>query len=151
MWWVLALLLKHAHACLPCTFAECKLIVAISVRRITVLIVNMVAHSHCCFPAQTLVFELFGVCGLLVQTVVLRYMLSWLGEARVLTVGLSAAMLEMLLVSFIGAKWQVRPAAGSSLQVCLLGTMGTTCPGGDLLPPSLCCWQCQRPPEMLTT
>lgn len=54
----------------------------------------------------TLVFELFGVCGLLVQTVVLRYMLAWLGEARVLTVGLSAAMLEMLLVSFISAKWQ---------------------------------------------
>lgn len=48
------------------------------------------------------------MCGLLVQTVVLRYMLAWLGEARVLTVGLSAAMLEMLLVSFISAKWQVQ-------------------------------------------
>jgi hypothetical protein len=56
---------------------------------------------------QTLVFEMFGVCGLLVQTVVLRYMLKWLGEARVLTVGLTAALLEMLLVSFITAKWQV--------------------------------------------
>lgn len=57
---------------------------------------------------QTLVLEMFGVCGLLVQTVVLRYMLAWLGEARVLTVGLTAALVEMLLVSFITAKWQVR-------------------------------------------
>ena len=46
---------------------------------------------------QTLVFEMFGVCGLLVQTVVLRYMLKWLGEARMLTFGLTAALLEMLL------------------------------------------------------
>lgn len=60
---------------------------------------------------QTLVFEMFGVCGLLVQTVVLRYMLKWLGEARMLTFGLTAALLEMLLVAFINAKWQVGAAA----------------------------------------
>jgi hypothetical protein len=54
---------------------------------------------------------MFGVCGLLVQTVVLRYMLKWLGEARMLTFGLMAAMLEMLLVAFINAKWQVGAAA----------------------------------------
>jgi hypothetical protein len=54
---------------------------------------------------------MFGVCGLLVQTVVLRYMLKWLGEARMLTFGLTAALLEMLLVAFINAKWQVGAAA----------------------------------------
>jgi hypothetical protein len=64
---------------------------------------------------QTLVFEMFGVCGLLVQTVVLRYMLKWLGEARVLTVGLTAALVEMLLVAFINAKWQV----GAAARLCL--------------------------------
>jgi len=59
---------------------------------------------------QTMVFELFGVCGLVVQTVVLRYMLKWLGETRVLTVGLTSALLEMLLVGFLTAKWQVSTA-----------------------------------------
>lgn len=54
----------------------------------------------------TAVFEMFGVCGLVVQTVVLRYALMWLGETRVLTLGLVAALLEMLLVGFLTAKWQ---------------------------------------------
>ena len=70
-----------------------------------------------CDWVQTLVFEMFGVCGLLVQTVVLRYMLKWLGEARVLTVGLTAALVEMLLVAFINAKWQVGAAPRLGLRL----------------------------------
>mmetsp|Transcript_12814 Transcript_12814/g.38699 ORF Transcript_12814/g.38699 Transcript_12814/m.38699 type:complete len:525 (-) Transcript_12814:561-2135(-) len=54
----------------------------------------------------TLVFEVLGVCGVLVQTVVLRYMLKWLGEKRVLAVGLGAACLELLAMGLITAKWQ---------------------------------------------
>ena len=64
-------------------------------------------QKGCRAATQTMVFELFGVCGLLVQTVVLRYMLLWLGETRVLTTGLVAALLEMLLVAFLKVKWQV--------------------------------------------
>lgn len=56
---------------------------------------------------QTAVFELFGICGLLVQTIILRYMLKWLGETRVLIVGLCSAGLEMLVVGLLTAKWQV--------------------------------------------
>eukprot|EP00208_Stichococcus_sp_RCC1054_P002415 CAMPEP_0206141142 /NCGR_PEP_ID=MMETSP1473-20131121/11913_1 /ASSEMBLY_ACC=CAM_ASM_001109 /TAXON_ID=1461547 /ORGANISM="Stichococcus sp, Strain RCC1054" /LENGTH=528 /DNA_ID=CAMNT_0053535571 /DNA_START=129 /DNA_END=1715 /DNA_ORIENTATION=+ len=53
------------------------------------------------------VFIVFGVCGLAVQTVILRYMLKWVGEKRVLVVGLCAACLEMVVVAFLTAKWQV--------------------------------------------
>lgn len=56
---------------------------------------------------QTLVFEMFGICGLLVQTVVLRYMLMWFGETRVLVVGLISSGLEMLVMAWIKVKWQV--------------------------------------------
>jgi len=59
---------------------------------------------------QTAVFELFGICGLAVQTFILRYMLKWLGETRVLVVGLCAAGLEMLVVALLTAKWQVLAA-----------------------------------------
>lgn len=51
---------------------------------------------------------MFGVCGLAVQTVILRYMLKWVGEKRVLVVGLCAACLEMVVVAFLTAKWQVQ-------------------------------------------
>lgn len=54
----------------------------------------------------TMVFELFGICGLFVQTIFLRYILKWLGETRVLIVGLLASCLEMVFLTFITAKWQ---------------------------------------------
>ena len=57
---------------------------------------------------QTLVFELYGVLGLLVQTVVLRVMLRAVGEVYVLLTGLCFETLRLLLLGFAQAKYQVR-------------------------------------------
>jgi len=40
--------------------------------------------------AQTRLFIIFGVCGLIVQTLLLRVLLSWFNESRVLVIGESS-------------------------------------------------------------
>ena len=57
---------------------------------------------------QTLVFEFYGVLGLLVQTVVLRVMLRAVGEVYVLLTGLVFETMRLVLLGFAQAKYQVR-------------------------------------------
>ena len=61
-----------------------------------------------CCPSQTLVFELYGILGLLVQTVVLRVMLRAVGEVYVLLTGLCFEVVRLLLLGFAQAKYQAR-------------------------------------------
>ena len=63
---------------------------------------------------QTLVFEFYGVLGLLVQTVVLRVMLRAVGEVYVLLTGLVFETMRLVLLGFAQAKYQAR--ASSSRQ-----------------------------------
>ena len=58
---------------------------------------------------QTLVFEAYGLCGMLVQTVVLRYLLQAVGEVHVLKIGLAASSVQMVAMAFVNTKWQVGP------------------------------------------
>ena len=48
-------------------------------------------QHHCCnlclLVLQASLFIIFGICGLLVQTVLLRTLLSWFSESRVLVIG----------------------------------------------------------------
>ena len=57
---------------------------------------------------QTLVFEFYGVLGLLVQTVVLRVMLRAVGEVYVLLTGLVFETMRLVLLGFAQAKYQAR-------------------------------------------
>ena len=41
----------------------------------------------CLLYLQASLFIIFGICGLLVQTVLLRLLLSWFSESRVLVIG----------------------------------------------------------------
>jgi len=59
-------------------------------------------------PLQTLVFEFYGVLGLLVQTVVLRVMLRAVGEVYVLLTGLVFETMRLVLLGFAQAKYQAR-------------------------------------------
>ena len=61
-----------------------------------------------CAAAQTLVFELYGILGLLVQTVVLRVMLRAVGEVYVLLTGLCFEVVRLMLLGFAQAKYQAR-------------------------------------------
>lgn len=56
-------------------------------------------HLHSLDPAaafkpwmwvQARLFIIFGVCGLIVQTLLLRVLLSWFNESRVLVIGESS-------------------------------------------------------------
>ena len=78
---------------------------------------------------QTLVFEIYGLCGLLVQTLLLRYLLRAVGEVRVLSVGLVAAAAQMVALAFVRAKWQVwcRRSSPRALPSCLLLLAATQC------------------------
>ncbi|KAL4420298.1 hypothetical protein ABPG77_001388 [Micractinium sp. CCAP 211/92] len=51
------------------------------------------------------IFMIFGGCGLLVQTLLLRVLLNWLGEQRVLLVALAASAIQQLILAMAGAKW----------------------------------------------
>lgn len=51
------------------------------------------------------IFMIFGGCGLLVQTIVLRTLLGWMGEQRVLLVALLASAGQQLLLAVAGHKW----------------------------------------------
>lgn len=51
------------------------------------------------------IFMIFGACGLVVQTLLLRPLLNWLGEQRVLLVALAASAGQQLILAVAGAKW----------------------------------------------
>lgn len=88
--------LLHAHVTCPCCLPLLYALVACPF--------NMpLLHAHinkwfkaatlCLLLLQASLFIIFGVCGLLVQTVLLRVMLSWFSESRVLVIGeLSCAL-----------------------------------------------------------
>ncbi len=71
-------------------------------------------------PPQTLVFEFYGVLGLLVQTVVLRVMLRAVGEVYVLLTGLVFETMRLVLLGFAQAKYQARVSNLASLVADLL-------------------------------
>ncbi len=48
----------------------------------------------------------FGACGLLVQSFVLRSLLAWFGEQRVLCLGIGANLVQMVVLALATAKWQ---------------------------------------------
>ncbi|EFN55254.1 hypothetical protein CHLNCDRAFT_134588 [Chlorella variabilis] len=51
------------------------------------------------------IFMIFGACGLLVQTLLLRTLLNWLGEQRVLLVALAASAVQQVILAAAGVKW----------------------------------------------
>ncbi|KAL3156285.1 hypothetical protein ABBQ32_012557 [Trebouxia sp. C0010 RCD-2024] len=53
---------------------------------------------------QASLFIIFGVCGLLVQTVLLRVMLSWFSESRVLVIGLCASFTNEVALALAPSK-----------------------------------------------
>lgn len=48
---------------------------------------------------------IFGACGLLVQTLLLRVLLNWLGEQRVLLVALAASTVQQFIIAMANVKW----------------------------------------------
>ncbi|GAB4814357.1 hypothetical protein N2152v2_001403 [Parachlorella kessleri] len=55
---------------------------------------------------QAKIFMTFGACGLLVQSFVLRSLLAWFGEQRVLCLGIGANLVQMVVLALATAKWQ---------------------------------------------
>ncbi|PSC69918.1 CWF19 2 [Micractinium conductrix] len=51
------------------------------------------------------IFMIFGGCGLVVQTVLLRTLLGWLGEQRVLMIALVASAAQQAILGVAGVKW----------------------------------------------
>ena len=57
-------------------------------------------HLSDCAPVlQANLFMIYGICGLLVQTVFLRLLLRWFAESRVLVIGLFAAFTNEVLLA----------------------------------------------------
>lgn len=55
--------------------------------------------SGCASVLQANLFMIYGICGLLVQTVFLRLLLRWFAESRVLVIGLFAAFTNEVLLA----------------------------------------------------
>lgn len=81
------------------------------------LLLNWTTNLIPCSSLQAYLFMTFGAGALLVQVVLLRVMLSLLGECRLLVLGIGAGAVQQLFLALAVRKWQ-------ALGAVFLGSFG---------------------------